>query len=447
MYKRKQTLSLPGPDDIVRQTLPNGITVLARENFTSPTVVVSGYLHAGAADVPAFTDGASTDGAPTNGRDKIGLAGFTTDVLERGTRARSFAQLYEEIESIAASFGINSGVQTTGFGARGLAEHLPLLLGILNDVLRNPAFEKNQVEKARAEILTDLQERETSPRRMAALTFRALAYPEEHPYHWSQTGYRETIERITRDDLAQFHKTFFSPQDAVIVVTGAIKAPDAVQAVAAAFGDWQGSRPSQAGLPPAPPLTERREQRLTIEDKAQSDLILGWPGPARADPDFIPCFVANTVFGVFGMYGRLGKIVRTTNGLAYYVYSNIEGGKGPGPWRIIAGVNPANVDKTVALILQELHRLRDTRVTKDELRDTQSFLTGSLPLQLETNSGVARALLNIERHGLGLDYLQRYTEMIMAVTAQQVQDVAQRWLDPEHYALAIVDPTGSGDTV
>ncbi len=427
MYKRKLALSLPGPDDIVRQVLPNGMTVLARENFSSPTVVVSGYLHAGAINVP---------------REKIGLAGFTGDVLERGTHTRSFAQLYEEIESIAASFSINAGVQTTGFGAKGLVEHLPLLLDILNDVLRNPAFEKDQVEKARAEILTDIQERETDPQRMASLTFRALAYPEHHPYHWSQTGYRETIERITRDDLARFHATHFAPQDAVIVVVGAIKAKDAVKAVAAAFGDWQGSRPAQTDMPPAPALTERREQRLTIEDKAQSDLVLGWPGPARVDPDFVPCFVANTLFGVFGMYGRLGKIVRETNGLAYYVYSNIEGGKGPGPWRIIAGVNPANVDKTVALILQELQRLRETRVSKEELLDTQSYLTGSLPLQLETNAGVAHALLNIERHNLGLDYLQRYTDMIMAVTAPQVQDVAQRWLDPEHYALAIVDPAG-----
>ena len=441
MYRRKSTLSLPGPGDILRQTLPNGITVLARENFTSPTVVISGYLYAGAADVPALAGGTSTSGGPTCGGDKTGLAGFTTDMLERGTHKRSFAQLYEEVESIAASFGVNAGVQTTGFGAKGMVEHLPLLLDILSDILRNPAFEQGQVEKARAEILTDIQERESDPRRMAALTFRALAYSEDHPYHWSQTGYRETIERITRDDLAQFHETFFAPQDAVIVVVGAIKATEAVQAVAAAFGDWQGGRPPIVEIPPAPALTERRERRLTIDDKVQSNLVLGWPGPARAEPDFVPCFVANTLFGVFGMYGRLGKIIRETNGLAYYVYSNIDGGTGPGPWRINAGVNPANVDKTTALIVQELRRIRDMRVPKEELHNTQSYLTGSLPLHLETNAGVARALLNIERHNLGLDYLQQYTEMIMAVTPAQVQAVAQRWLDPERYALAVVDPT------
>ncbi len=425
MYKRKSTLSLPGPSDVLRQTLPNGITVLARENFASPTVVVSGYLDAGTAD---------------GSLDKIGLAGFTADVLERGTHKRSFAQLYEEVESIAASFGVNAGIHTTSFGAKGLAEHLPLLLDILSDVVRNPAFEKDQVEKARAEILTDIQERENDTQRMAALTFRGLAYPEAHPLHWSQTGYPETIQRITRDDLAQFHVQFFAPAGAVIVVVGAVKAAVAAQAVADAFGGWQGSRPTRPALPPVPKLTARREQRLALDDKTQSDLILGWPGPARLDPDFVPCFVANTVFGVFGMYGRLGKIIREANGLAYYVYSNIEGGKAPGPWRVIAGVNPANVDKTVALIVEELHRFRDARVPKDELNDSQSFLTGSLPLQLETNEGVAHALLNIERYALGLDYLQRYTEMIMAVTPQHIQDVAQRWLDPEYYALVIAGP-------
>ncbi|HOU12529.1 MAG TPA: pitrilysin family protein [Anaerolineae bacterium] len=425
MYRRKPTLSLPGPNDIVRQTLPNGLTMLVRENFASPTVVISGYLNAGAADVAV---------------DKIGLASFAADVLERGTHKRSFTQLYEEIESIAASFGLSAGIHTTSFGAKGLAEHLPLLLDILSDVVRHPAFAKEQVEKARAEILTDIQERENDTQRMAALTFRGLAYPEAHPLHWSQTGYPETIQRITRDDLAQFHAQFFAPAEAVIVVVGAVKAAVAAQAIADAFNDWQGSRPARPALPPVPTLTARRKQRLALDDKTQSDLILGWPGPARLDPDFVPCFVANTVFGIFGMYGRLGKIIREANGLAYYVYSQIEGGKAPGPWRVIAGVNPTNVDKTVALIVEELHRIRDTRVPKDELNDSQSFLTGSLPLQLETNEGVAHALVNIERYNLGLDYLQRYTEMIMSVTPQDIQDVAQRWLDPEHYALAIAGP-------
>ena len=425
MYQRKPVLSLPGPNDILRQTLPNSITLLVRENFASPTVVVSGYAKVGAADEPS---------------DETGLAGFATDVMERGTHHRSFAQLYEEVESIAASFGINSGIHTTSFGAKGLVEDLPLLLDILNDVLRNPAFDAEQVEKTRAEILTDIQKREHDTGRMAGLTFRELTYPPDHPYHRSQLGYTDTITGITRDDLAHFHERFFTPQDAVIAVVGAIKAADAVQAVTQTFGDWQADRPARAPMPDAPKLTSRNEKRVAVPDKTQSNLILGWPGPARLDPDFIPAFLANTVLGVFGLYGRLGHSVRETNGLAYYVHSVIDGGIGPGPWRVTAGVNPANVDKAVDLILEELRHIRDTRIPKDELNDSKSYLTGSLPLQLETNEGVAHTLINMERYNLGLDYLQKYTEMITAVTADQIQTVAQRWLDTEYFALAIAEP-------
>ena len=425
MYKRKPKLTLPGPGDILRQLLPNGITLLVRENFASPTVVIGGYLEAGAEDeLP----------------EKFGLAGFTTDAMERGTHKRSFAQLYEEIESIAASFGLNANSHTTSFGAKGLAEHLPLLLDLLNDSLRNPAFDGEQVEKARAEILTSIQERENDTRRMAALTFRELAYPEGHPYHRSTLGYPETINRITRDDLAAFHTRYFAPQGMVIAVVGAVKAADVAQAVTATFGDWRAERPPRPDLPHIPKLTERREKHIAIPDKTQSNLILGWPGPARLDPDFIPCFVTNTVLGVFGLYGRLGRSVREANGLAYYVYSHVDGGTGAGPWRVTAGVNPANVDQAITLIQHELRRIRDERIPADELDDSKSYLTGSLPLQLETNEGVTRALINIERYNLGLDYLEHYTEMITGVTAEQVQTVAQRWLDPERFALAIAEP-------
>jgi zinc protease len=150
--------------------------------------------------------------------------------------------------------------------------------------------------------------------------------------------------------------------------------------------------------------------------------------------------VANTVLGVFGMYGRLGKSVRSTNGLAYYAYSKVDGGKGPGPWRVVAGVNPANVDRALELVLTELRTLREAPVPEEELNDSRSYLTGSLPLRLETNEGVAQALINIERYDLGMDYLQQYAEMIAGVTPDQVQAVAQRWIDPEHYALAIAEP-------
>jgi zinc protease len=150
--------------------------------------------------------------------------------------------------------------------------------------------------------------------------------------------------------------------------------------------------------------------------------------------------LANTVLGVFGMMGRLGDRVREEQGLAYYVYSKLDAGLGAGPWTAIAGVNPANVERAIEGILHEVRRLRDEPLPADELADSQSFLTGSMPLRLETNEGLASTLLDMERYGLGLDYLQRYPAMVQAVTTQDVQDIARQYLDPDVYVLAIAGP-------
>ncbi len=422
---RNATHALPGPDDTLRKTLPNGITVLARENFVSPAVVINAYLEVG-----------SEDEAPA----QAGLASFTTDVMERGTQKRSFSQLYEEVESVGATFGVSAGTHLTSFGGKALSEQLPFLLDILSDVLRHPAFPTEQVERARAEILTTIRERAHDTRRMAYHRFHQLAYPSEHPYHWSGTGYTETVLPLTRDDLVAFHQRFFAPQGAVVIIVGAIKPEDAFAAVEAAFGDWEGTRPERPPLPPVPAPAETQSDTVFIAEKTQSDICLGWPGPARESPDFLACHVANTVLGTFGMMGRLGESVRTQRGLAYYAYSRLTGGKGPGPWMAIAGVNPINVDQAIDITLQEVRRMQDEPVPEEELEDSKSYITGSLPLQLETNEGVSQALINIERYQLGMDYLQRYWEHIGAIGAADVQSAAQTWLDPERYALAVAGP-------
>jgi zinc protease len=138
--------------------------------------------------------------------------------------------------------------------------------------------------------------------------------------------------------------------------------------------------------------------------------------------------------------GRLGETVRDQQGLAYYAYSGLEAGLGRGPWSVRAGVNPANVDQAVESILAEIARLRDEPVTDQELEDGGDYLTGSLPLQLETNEGIASTLLHMELHKLGDDYVIRFPDLMRAVTKEQIQAAAHKYLDPEHYALAIVGP-------
>ncbi len=144
------------------------------------------------------------------------------------------------------------------------------------------------------------------------------------------------------------------------------------------------------------------------------------------------------------MMGRLGANVRERQGMAYYAYSRMSGDREPGAWLTIAGVNPANVQRAQAAILDEVRRLQDELVPEDELQDSKRFLVGSLPLQLETNDGVASLLADLEWHQLGLDYLWRYERTIEGVTADQVQAVARKYLDPSRYVLAIAGPETEG---
>jgi zinc protease len=174
--------------------------------------------------------------------------------------------------------------------------------------------------------------------------------------------------------------------------------------------------------------------------KSQSDIILGWPAMRRLDPDFDGARLANTVLGVFGMMGRLGEHVREEQGMAYYAYSRLSANRDPGGWTAIAGVAPHNVERALQAMLAEVKRLRDELVPEAELEDCKHYLTGSLPIQLETNDGVATVLVDIEWHGLGLDYVQRYHELIDGVTPHDVQAAARKYLDPAAYTLAIAGP-------
>jgi zinc protease len=418
-------MAIPGPEDIVRRELPNGIVVLVRENFTSPAVVVNGYLAVGARDEPP---------------ERAGLAMFTASALMRGTAARTFAEIYEEMESVGASAGVSGGIHTTPFGAKSLVEDLPLTLNILSEALRRPTFPADEVERLRGEILTALEERAHDTRSMANLTFHELAYPEGHPYARSVSGYPETVAALRRDDLVEFYTHGYGPLGMVVVVVGAVDAALALAQVEQAFGDWEGRMHEPASLPDVPRITEVRERAVPIPGKSQTDIVLGYPGPARRSPDYLDAVVCNNILGVFGLMGRLGDNVRDVQGLAYYSFSQVDGGTGPGPWRVVAGVHPTNVERAVAGIRDEIRRICQEPVDEAELSDNKAFLTGSLPLRLETNEGVARVITGMERYGLGLDYLQRYTGLIEEITAERVQATAQRWLDPDAYAIASAGP-------
>jgi zinc protease len=414
--------SLPGPEDITRVLLPNGVTVLARTNFNSPSVVVGGYLPCGSLFDPD---------------EKLGLADFVATGLLRGNEKRDFQKIFDDLESCGANLSFSAGGHTAGFTGRSLCEDLPLLLDILADTLRNPVFPGEQVERLRAQFLTGLAMRAQDTAEMASLTFDQIVF-KGHPYARPDDGWPETIQAITRDDLAEFHHLHYGPRGLVIAIVGAIEPKEIAGQVEMVLGDWDNpGQPELPALPKLKPIKKIITRKIKIPSKSQADIVIGTSGPRRKDLEFLPASLGNSVLGQFGMAGRIGEVVREKSGLAYYASSSLSAGIGPGAWDVSAGVNPSNVQKAIDLICQEIARFVEKGITTEELADSQSNFIGRLPLSMESNAGVVNALLNIERFELGMDYYRCYPDLVKAVTPENILLTARKYLHPDKLAIAI----------
>ncbi|MCY4146513.1 MAG: insulinase family protein, partial [Chloroflexi bacterium] len=185
-------------------------------------------------------------------------------------------------------------------------------------------------------------------------------------------------------------------------------------------------------------------QDVFVAGKTQSDICMGSIGPARRADDYLAAQLANSVLGEFGMMGRIGKSVREQQGLAYYAFSRLGGGHGPDPWTISAGVNPEHVERAIASIHREVERLASEPVSKDDLADNQSYFTGRMPLQLESNEGIASRIHSMESFGLGLDYLANYAELVKDIDRGDLLAAARHYLRADGMVVAVAGPRQNG---
>jgi zinc protease len=420
-----------GPETIARVVFANGITVLVRENHAAPVAVLQGTLRAGAMHETGI---------------QAGLASLTAGMLSRGSQRYDFDAFNDVVEGAGANLTFGADTDSTDFGITCLSEDFAPLVEVLADALRRPLFPADQFEKLRRQRLVYLRERDQDTGSVASLQFHEALFGRDHPYGRATSGYVETLETLQLDELVAFHAQRFTPQGAILVVTGDVETASVLDLLQRHFGDWEGPMPERT-FPPLIARTPGEPRQIVMADKVQSDLVIGAPAIRREDPDFYAVRVANCILGQFGLMGRLGERVREEQGLAYYAYSSVVAEQIGGVWMASAGVNPEHVEQAAASIAQEFARLGAEPVPADEVADSQSYLTGVLPLMLETNEGVASTLLSMEWNNLGLDYLQRYPELIRCVTAEDIQRVARTYLDPARCTVVVAgpDPAVVGD--
>jgi zinc protease len=366
-----------------------------------------------------------------------GVASMTASLLSEGTKTRDADTLSNALQllgtSIAASVaGENGSISFTSTTAK-----FPGTLDILADMLVNPTFPAQGLERLRGQRLVALTQSKAQPSAIASRVFPRIVFGNEHPYGRVVT--EETLKGITRDDVVAFHKAFYQPGRALITVVGDVSAASVKVAIEKALSVWPkgGERPSFS-YPSAP---EPKATTIFLVDKtgaAQSTFALGRPGPPRNTPDYFALQVMNTILG--GMFqSRLNANIREEKGYSYGVSSNFAYGKGPGPFRAGGDIVTEKSDAALVEFMKELRGIRGDRpVTDEELATAKDSLIQRLPATFASVNSINNALTSLWTQGLPDDYYQQYTKSISAVTKADVVRVAKQYIDVDRLAIVIV---------
>jgi zinc protease len=430
-FRQKKPDPLPvqphfDPPVPVEKKLKNGARVLIVENHQIPLVTVEvALLH----------------GVDADPQGKPGLAEFVADTVDEGTKSRSATRLAEEIEDLAAHLGAGASLQTSSASLNCLTETLPKALDLLADVVQNPAFRNEDVERVRVIKLTQLEQKKASIGALAGDEANRVLFGANHPWGQPSGGTPESVAAATPDDLATFHAAWWVPNNAVISVAGDVKPAAVVKLLEEKFAGWKARPLPKLVLPPLPALAERRIDALDKPTATQSQVwVVGRLFPAR-DPDAVPLRVANLTLG--GLFGsRLNLNLREKHGYSYGVRSGLSLLRDTGTFIASGGIVAKNTVEAVAEYENELKRFAGGDVTDEELVVAKAAFIRGIPASLETNDAVAREMANLVSLGLPLDYYQHLPGRVDKLRTKDVARVARKWIKPDKWPVIIVGPVG-----
>jgi zinc protease len=289
-------------------------------------------------------------------------------------------------------------------------------------------------------VITAIRQDDDNPAVRASEALMARLYPGGHPYGRPTKGSVPIVESLTRDQLVRLHEERFAPGALTAVVVGDVDDAKMKEVAARVFGSWRKPEPLPIALPQPHPATARTRVVIPMMNKSQADIACGFVTITRRDPDYYALWLMNNAFGQYAIGGRLGDSIRERQGMAYYVSSSLDANVVEGPLVIRAGVSPANVDRAVASIDEEIARLLADGLTPKELDESRRYLIGSIPRALETNAAIANFLVAAEFFGLGLDYDRRLPALLGAVTLDEANAAARRTLDPGRASVVVAGP-------
>jgi zinc protease len=404
-----------------KEELPNGITLLHAEKTGLPIVTVVIAIKAGSVAEPA---------------EKPGLANLTADLLNEGTKTRSSKEISDAIEFVGGSLATSGGADYITVSLSVLKKDIGLGFDLMSDIILNPAFSNDEIQRRKTAIKNSIIQQKEEPGIIASKTFAEAVFG-KNPYGRPVEGTEESLDRISREDIAAFYKENYLPDKAIMTVVGDISKSELKSLLDRYFMNWQGRGGKEISLPV--PVLGNKPQVIKIQKKlAQANIILGHLGIQRDNPDYYAASVMNYILGGGGFASRLMDNIRDNKGLAYDVHSSFSADKYAGSFEVELQTKNGSANTAIDEVLKEMERIRTEPVSEKELSDAKSYLTGSFPLRIDSNRKIAGFLTAVEFYGLGLDYVENYRKFIEAVTKDDILRVAKKYLHTGNYILVVV---------
>jgi zinc protease len=400
--------------------LSNGLEIVVVEDHRLPLVSCRLAFRTGDAHDPA---------------DLPGLTDTLSGLLTEGTESRTSRQIAEEVARMGASLTAGANSDYTTVAASSLASFCDHVLELMADVTLRPSFPDNEVELTKQNTIESLKQQRAQPSFLATEMVSRVMYG-EHPYSVVAPS-PESIRATTRDRLVQFHKSNFIPNNAVLILVGDFQPAHLIKRVEELFGGWS-SGPAPVEAFPAPPLRSSRSGYIVDRPgSAQSNIVIANPGINRTSPDYFPMLLMHTVLGA-NASSRLFMNLREEKGYTYGAYSVLDARRTAGTFRASAEVRTPVTGDSLKEFFYELNRIRNEAVTEKEINDAKSYLTGVFPIRLEIQEGLIDQYVQIKMFGLPSNYLETYRDNVQAVTLEQIQEVARRYVQPDEAAIVIV---------
>jgi zinc protease len=417
-----RSANIPKP---VEKTLKNGLRVIVVERANMPLVTSTLMIKSGGEVDPANLSG---------------LADMTADLLTKGTKTRSAPEIAQAVEALGGDLNSGASWDSSVISVNVASPKISQAMDILADVVRNPTFKEDEIERLRQQNLDSLQQAMANPGTVANYVAARVVFGDD-AYGHPLSGTPESIQRAKRDDIVALHDKYYRPDNAVLVFAGDIKASDAFKLAERLFGDW--AKPS-APLPAMEMKSASDEMSaksrvvvIDMPDAGQAAVVLSRRGLKRTDAEYFRGIVANSVLGG-GYSARLNQEIRIKRGLSYGAGSSLSTRRDVGSFTASAQTKNESGAVVAGLLMGELTRLASEPIADTELTPRKAVLTGNFGRNLETTGGLATQVANLALYGLSLDEINNYIKNVQGVSAGDVQKFAGSRIDAKGANLIIV---------